>query len=263
METGIGRRIFVGSVVAGLPLLASSTAGAVRLAGQATHNHLNTAGTDPVIDHIVRQMAAAHNALRRERKGEFARAFAAQLKSLAVYARATGLDARVKSGLATLVEREGRDNVLYAEIDRNRMRAELKAYGVQSPDERVLNAQLELDYAGRRAIVDAAMTAGPAANWEKLAAMLELSAQGLDRRQNQGSVLRVSLQDPNDAEYWKAYCETLFEYLKETQLLATLHCAAALIPVVGVAFAPLCAAYQIASLIYGMMYAGDCLNARF
>ena len=255
--------MFVGSVVAGLPLLASSTAGAMKLAGQATHNHLNTAAADPVIEHIVRQMAAAHNGLRRERKGEFARAFAAQLRSLAVYARATGLDARVKSGLATLAEREGRDNVLYAEIDRDRMRAELKAYGVQSPDERLLTAQHGLDYAGRKAIVDAVMTAGPAANWEKLAAMLELSAQGLDRRQNQGSVVRVSLQDPNDTEYWRAYCETLMEYLKETQLLAGLHCAAAMLPVIGVAFAPLCAAYQLAALIYGLIYASDCLNARF
>ncbi len=256
--------MFVGSVVAGLPLLAASTArGAGGAALQVAHTHGSGTAPDQVIDHIVRQMAAAHNGLRRARRGEFARACAAQLRMLAVYGRATGLDARVKSGLAALVEREGRDNVLYAEVDRARMRAELKAYGVQSPDERVLDAPQPLDYAARSAIVDALMTAGPTAHWEKLAAMLELAAQDVDRRQRQGSVVLISNQDPDDAEYWRAYCATLLEYLKETQLLAALHCAAALIPVIGVAFVPLCAAYQIAALIYGMMYAGDCLNARF
>ena len=253
METSIGRRVFVGSVVAGLPLLASTARGAA-LGPQTTHVHATGGGADLVIDHIVRQMAAAHNGLRREPKGEHLRAFAAQLRTLAVYGRSIGVDSKQKSAITTLIQREGRDAVLYAEPDRAQIRAELKAIGAQ-PDERLLNAPRALDYKARNAALNAFLASDPTALWEELATALERVAPELDRRMT--SVLRVSRQD--DA-FWEGYCYALWEYLKEVQWLGDAHCVVAVLPVIGVAIMPLCISYQLAALMLALVYGANCWN---
>lgn len=254
METGIGRRVFVGSVVAGLPLLTSSTAGAVRAGWQTTHLHPAGEAADPVLEHLVRQLASAHNELRRQPKGEHARAFAAQLRTFAVYGRSIDLDAKVKAATAQLIERDGRDAVLYAEVHRDRMREELKRYGAQ-PDDRLLNRSVTLDYASRSAALSEMMTSGVVARFEQMAAILERVASDIDRRT--GTAVRVGRQD--DA-FWEGYCQSLWSYYSETQFLTAVHCAAVLIPVIGIAFAPICAAYQLAALILALVYAGNCWN---
>jgi hypothetical protein len=259
METRMGRRVFVGSVVAGLPLLAASTSrGAAQSALHTAHAHLDNAVPDPVLEHIVRQLAAAHNNLRRERKGEHARAFASQLRTLAVYGRTVSIDAQVKSGVSTLVERDGRDGVLYTEIDRDRMRAELKRYGAQV-DERLLNTPLDLDHARRSAALNLFLASGITPHWDRIATTLERLAPELDRRFS--TVVRVQngFQDP---EYWKGYCEELWAHYRETQFLAAALCASAALPIVGAAFVPLCVAHQVAATIYAMVYAGNCLNVN-
>ena len=255
METGMGRRVFVGSVVAGLPLLAASTSrGAAQSALQTAHAHLDDTVPDPVLEHIVRQLAAAHNSLRREKKGEYARAFASQLRTLAVYGRTIGIDAQVKSGVSTLIERDGRDGVLYADIDGDRMRAELKRYGAQA-DERALSTPLRLDYAGRSAALNALLSSGITDRWDKTAATLEWMAPELDRRFS--TVLRVSQNDP---AYWEGYCKEVWSQYQEAQLLAAALCAAAALPIVGAAFVPLCVAHQMAALFFVLLYGGNCMN---
>src|SRR5688572_11967423 len=108
METGIGRRLFVGSVVAGLPLLASTSRLAAQEGAGSLHQHADAVmASDQVLEHIVRQLAGIHNAMRRQSRGEHMRAFAAQLRTLAVYGRQAGLDAAVKTGIGALVERDG------------------------------------------------------------------------------------------------------------------------------------------------------------
>jgi hypothetical protein len=261
METGIGRRVFVGSVVAGLPLLAAS---ASRGAAQsAAHAHLDGGASDPLLEHIVKELAAAHNGLRRDLKGEYARAFAAQLRTLAVHGRATDLDARVNSALGALIERDGRDAVLYTEINHERMRAELKRYGAQA-DERLLNATVRLDYAARSAALNSLLTRGVTTRWGITAATLELVAQEMDRRTS--TLRRVSRQSGQgggyDPAYWEAYCESLWSHYSETQFLAAAICATAALPVIGVVVVPLCIAYQLAALMLAMIYAGECLNVR-
>jgi hypothetical protein len=255
METGIGRRVFVGSVVAGLPLLAaSSSRGAAQSALQTAHTHLDPTIPDPVLEHIVRQLAAAHNGLRREQKGEHVRAFASQMRTLAVYGRTVEIDAQVKSGVSTLIERDGRDGVLYAEIDRERMWAELKRYGARA-DERVLSTPLRLDYDRRSAALNVLLASGLSNGWERTAATLERMAPELDRRFS--TVVRVSLQD---AAYWEGYCKELWSQYQEAQLLAAALCASAALPIVGAAFVPLCVAHQLAALIFVMVYGGNCMN---
>lgn len=251
----MGRRVFVGSVVAGLPLLAASTSrGAAQSALHTAHTHLADTLPDPVIEHIVRQLAAAHNSLRREPKGEHARTCAAHLRTLAVYGRTIGIDAQVRGGVSALIERDGRDGVLYAEIDRERMRAELKRYGAQ-PDERVLNTPLSLDYSRRRAALDAFLASGITDSWDKTAATLERMAPELDRRFS--TVVRVRQDDP---AYWEGYCKEIWSQYQEAQLLAAALCASAALPIVGTAFVPLCIAHQMAALLFVMLYAGHCMN---
>lgn len=251
METGIGRRVFVGSVVAGLPLLASSTAGAAR-AGWQAHVHPEGAAADPVLEHIVRQLASAHNELRRQPKGEHVRAFTAQLRTLAVYGRSIGLDAKVKAAVAEMVERDGRDEVLYTDINRDRMRGELKRYGAQ-PDERLLNRIPNLDYAARTASLNSVLASGLTAHLERTAAMMERVASEIDRRT--GTAVRVSRRD---SEYWAAYCRTIWDHYLDTQFQAAIYCTASLIPIVGVLFAPLCVGYELAALTLGLVYGANC-----
>ena len=260
MKTGIGRRVFVGSVVAGLPLLASASSrvGAQSSPGSA-HTHVDGPVSDPLLDHIARQLAVIHNAMRRQPRGEQMRAFAAQLRTLAVYGRQSDLDGAVRSAINTLVERDGRDAVLYHEPDLARVRADLKSYGAQ-PDERVLTAPVTLDYAARSAALNGLLQSGMSIRWERIATNLERLAPAIDQRM--ATIIRVGQVENHDPAYWEGYCTELWNQYKETQFLAAPICASAALPIIGAAFAPLCAAYQLAATFLAIVYAGYCLNAR-
>jgi hypothetical protein len=260
METGIGRRIFVGSVVAGLPLLASRARLAAQAGAGSLHQHVDAvAASDRVLEHVVRQLAAAHNSMRRQPRGEHMRAFGAQLRTLAVYSRQSGLDANVKAGVNALIERDGRDRVLAVEVDRERLRSDLKAYGAQL-DERLLAPPITLDYPARSAALNGLLQAGTSLHLERIAATLERLAPAVDQRL--ATTVRVN-QIYYDEEYWKGYCAELWNQYRETQFLAAALCASAALPVIGVAFAPLCVAQQLAATFLAIVYAGNCMNVRY
>lgn len=253
METGMNRRVFVGSLAVGLPLIAAPAAIAVaRRTPQGVHVHPGSTTTDAVLDHIARQLAALHNSLQRAPRGETARAFAMQLRTLAVYGRQIGIDATFASAVATLTDRHGRDQVLYLEHDHERLASELKRYGA-APDERLLRRTVDLEHGRRRAALDALVRSGLCASFEQVAAMVERIGQELDRRS--GTVLRVSRQD---AAYWEAYCNELWDQYSERQFLSTIICASAALPLIGYAFAAPCIAWQLAALTLGMTYAVYC-----
>lgn len=254
METGMGRRVFVGSVVAALPLVASTRGKLFAQSSSATHIHPDNTIANPVLEHINRQLATNYNAMRRDPRGEHLRAFAAQLRTLTVYSRQNHFDDSIRSGVAALVAKEGRYHVLYLEPDRDRMRSELRAFGVQ-PDERLLNTAVSLDYTARQAALDSLLRSGLTERWERLATMLERLAPEVDRRIS--GVVRVSRQD---AAYWEGYCTQLWGEFSEVMFLTGLICAAALIPIIGIAIAPLCFAHQLAAMILGFTYGVYCWN---
>jgi len=259
METGMGRRVFVGSVIAGLPLLASTSRLAAQAGAGSLHQHGDAVvASDQVLEHIVRQLAGIHNTMRRQPRGEYMRAFAPQLRTLAVYGRQTGVDADVKAGINVLVERDGRDRVLYTEIDQARVLADLKAYGAQV-DERLLAAPISLDYAARSAVLGSLLQSGPSLRLERIAAALERGAPAVDARL--ATTVRVK-QIYYDEAYWEGYCAELWKQYSETQFLAGVICASAALPLVGAAFVPLCIAHQLAATFLAIAYAGNCLNAR-
>jgi hypothetical protein len=254
MDTGMGRRVFVGSVVAGLPLLATSAGRAFgQAAGGTAHVH-DGAVADPVLEHIARQLAAIHNAMRRDPRGEHLRAFAAQLQTLSVYGRQIDIDARLASAVRTLIDRDGRDALLYPKPDRDHLLAELRRYGAQ-PDARIVGAESDLDYARRSAALDALIANGVSARLQSMATLLEHAAPEFDRAG--GNVVRVSQYDP---AYWQGYCGELWEQYRENQFLAATICASAALPVVGVLFVPECIAWQLAATLLASVYAARCWN---
>ena len=254
METGMGRRVFVGSVMAALPLVATSRGGLFAQSSSAGHVHSDTALADPVVEHITRQLVTQHNAMRREPRGEHLRAFAAQFRTLTVYGRQHGLDDSIRSGVAGLVAKEGRQNVLYLEPDRERMRAGLRAHGVQ-PDERLLGTAIALDHRAREAALDSLLRSGLSERWERIATMLERLAPEVDRRS--AAVVRVSRQD---AAYWEGYCTQLWSEFTEVMFYTAMICAAALIPFIGILIVPFCFATELAAMLLGFVYAVYCWN---
>ena len=251
--------MFVGSVVAGLPLLASTTRLAAQAGAGSLHQHLEAvAASDQVLEHLVRQLSGIHNAMRRQPSGESMRSFGSQLHTLAVFSRQTGLDANLTAGINALIERDGRDRVLYVEVDRQRLLADLKAYGAQV-DERLLAAPSTLDYAARSAALKGLLQSGFAVRLERIAALLERISPAVDRRM--ATTLRVN-QIQYDEEYWKGYCAELWNQYRETQFLAGAICASAALPVIGAAFVPLCVAQQLAATFLAIVYAGNCMNVR-
>jgi hypothetical protein len=212
-----------------------------------------------VIEHITRQLAAAYNGIRRQPRGEHVRMFAAQTRTLAVYGRQNGLDDRLRSALSTLIDRDGRSAVLYDEVDRNRLRADLKAYGAV-PDERLLGLQVMLDYTARNAALNGLLQTGLSVRLERISNALDRRAPAVDERS--GTIVRVAQQPTYDEEYWKGYCAELWNQYTETQFLAVPICASAALPIIGVVFAPVCAAYQLAAMFLAIVYAGYCMNAR-
>jgi hypothetical protein len=243
-------------MVAGLPLLASTVRVAAQAGGGALHQHLDAAVSDQVLEHLIRQLAGLHNALRRQPGGESMRSFASQLRTLAVYGRQAGLDANLRAGINALIERDGRDRVLYVEVDRQRLLSDLKAYGAQV-DERLLAAPITLDYAARSATLSGLQQSGFALRLERVAALLERVAPAVDQRM--ATTLRVN-QIQYDEEYWKGYCGELWSQYSETQFLAAAICASAALPIIGAAFVPLCAAHQLAATFLAIVYGGYCWN---
>ena len=133
MRPEVGRRVFVGSVAAGLPLLASRTA-LLAQGGAMAHDHGAIAAADPVIDQIVRQMALIHNSAQAGPRGTHARALASQLRMLTVYQRQQGIDDQARAAVKDMVDQQGRNALLYAEPDREMRRQAMQQYGFR-PDE--------------------------------------------------------------------------------------------------------------------------------
>jgi hypothetical protein len=221
------------------------------------HIHPEGTAADAVLEHICRQLASLHNAIRTQPRGEHVRAVAAQLRMLAVYGRQQNVDATVRTAIAALVDRDGRENVLYLEPNVGRMRAELKRFGAE-PDEQLLGLPSRLDYSARVAVVNDLLQSGLTARWERLAALLERGAPGVEQRA--GTVVRVR-QD--DADWWQGFCQQLWSEYSESSLITAAICGTALlpIPIVQVAAGILCAAQTLASLIMLVVYAGFCLNS--
>ena len=259
MKSVVGRRVFVGSVATGLPLIVgagarplaqSATGGAAAQKEVGPHTHPGPAGVDPLEEHLLQEMGRIYNRMRRGPTGEDARAFATHLRTLAVYGRQHDLDTQLRAAAAEAINKEGRDVFLQREPDAGAMRAELERYGFEL-DERTRHLTLPYDLRRRHIAIDTLLNEGVTGTWDRLAAILEQAAPAIDRRN--GSIVRVGLAG-QDAAYWVGFCSSLWSHYQEAQLLATAGCALVAIPYVGVIFSASCAALQGGAAVSLLMY---------
>src|SRR5262245_40424371 len=124
MNVEVGRRVFVGSVVTGLPLLVGGTqlAFAKRQGNGATVN-------DPVVGQLLAEMKRAVRGLSKAPSGEHARRLASALRVLSAWGASTQFDARVKETLRGVVARDGREALLRRDVDFAMFKAEARELG--------------------------------------------------------------------------------------------------------------------------------------
>src|SRR5512146_2836616 len=118
MRQEMGRRLFVGTMVAGLPLIADgSSLLAQSGAGQRPRGGARERdGIDPLFAFTLRELGRIQSRARAAHamRGEDARPAALQLRTVALYAQEIDLDTTVKRALESAVARRGRDAVMYA-----------------------------------------------------------------------------------------------------------------------------------------------------
>jgi hypothetical protein len=208
MNAAVNRRVFVGSVAAGLPALAGAAYGLAATPSARAHDHAAAAADlDPTLEHVVKEMAAIHNrGTQRGFTGEDARAIAAQLRTAAVRGAQMDIDATTKKGVQQLIRGRGRDAVLAIEINKTAVMAQMKRYGIEIDDR--WPASRTLDYATRVKALDAVIGGGVTDVLSHTADVFEQIGSAVDRRR--GTVARVR-HSQSDPEMWSLCSQLLGE----------------------------------------------------
>jgi hypothetical protein len=193
MNAAVNRRVFVASVAGGLPALAGAAYGA---AAPLSRGHDHAMPRDAVLDHVVQELAVIHNrGKHRGFTGEDARAVAAQLRTAAVRSTQIDLDASARRGVQQLIRSRGREAVLAIEIDRAKMNALLKRYGIEVED-RGFAAGVPDEVTRRRAL-DALTTGGISGVLNHSAGVFVKLGSAFDRSApSTAGVRRVQFEDP-------------------------------------------------------------------
>lgn len=188
MNVENGRRVFLGSVAAGLPLLAGA---GVDLA-YAQRAPALPAGRNPLLEQVRRDMRSAVAMVSRAKSGEAGRRLASSLRVLAAWGQSTDLDARVRQTMRTATARHGRDQVLWRPVSQEMFRAEARAMGFDGAAVMPLPVLRSGDVALRRRVMNDLTADGITARWTALAGQLEALAATFDQqaaRQRDGGLL--------------------------------------------------------------------------
>jgi hypothetical protein len=194
MSLEVGRRVFVGSVAAGLPFIGGPGA-------QLAWAQLGNAGAtqDPIFNQLLADMKGAVRALSKSNSAEQTRRLASSLRLLSVWGTTNRIDTQVKETLRAAVTREGRDALLRREVDQAMFRAESRQFGFDGTSVVPLPAIPVVDYATKQRFVDDLVANGVTAHWSALADILEVAATSLDRRAalRSGNATLVAQTDPS------------------------------------------------------------------
>lgn len=177
MSVEVGRRMFVGSMAAGLPLLAG---GGATLAFAQKQNGA-TRIQDPVFDQLLADMKGAVRGLSQAGSGEHARRLASSLRVLAAWGASKQFDSRVKETLRAVVKREGRDALLRRSVDPAMFKTEARKFGFDGTSAVPLPVPQPVDFATRQRVVDDLLANGVTPRWRAVAATLDHAARSLDR----------------------------------------------------------------------------------
>jgi len=222
MNGTVSRRVFVGSVAAGLPLVAGASSDSLpELPTGGGHHHL-TAGTTPdaMFEHTIRQLAPIANKARREgMTAADARLVAAHVGTLAVYVGQADLDTRMAIAMRDLVSAKNRGETPDLRIDTATVRARLKRYGVDV-DERAL-AALRPDEKMRARAIDDLYQYGLTGMLTRFASTCERTAAQLGRHAGPAAGIRL-VQDDD----WRALlCPALWADVERAAAEAAAACA--------------------------------------
>jgi hypothetical protein len=245
MSVEVGRRVFVGSVVTGLPLLVRGSGIALGAATLTAGVSLNAQGQrrsvengDPLIQEIQR-LARQGAGKMRTRPGEGTRQVAAALRLRAAHGKGQNLDAQVAQALRRAIRTHGRQALLQAQPDPDAFRAEMSAAGFP-------NAVLPtVDVAEREKLLNALLSpAGYTGVLTTLATQLDAQADQLDR--SVGTMVPASGDGPaiavrrvqSEASY---YCPILRNQLQHLNFLQIVWCSPLLIWAQAVIFMAECA----------------------
>jgi hypothetical protein len=177
MSVEVGRRVFVGSMAAGLPLLAG---GASLAFAQRQNGGVRI--QDPVMSQLLTDMKGAVRNLSKASSGEHTRRLASSLRVLAAWGASQQYDARVKDTIRGVIAREGRQALLRRSVDRAMFRAEARDLGFDVRSSVPLPDPAVIDDATRQKIVDDLLTNGVTARWRQVADTLDAAAAALDRQ---------------------------------------------------------------------------------
>jgi hypothetical protein len=151
MKAEVGRRVFVGTAVAGLPLLAGFGSGAFAQSHEGGAHDLVQTAMD---EELRRQIRDAVSGLQGRHAAESARRMAATLRMGAAHYATIEADEGFKQAVRAFVRKEGRQALLARVTDRTQLSADLREYGVRS-----LPASIATD-SGRAEIVDGMLQSG-------------------------------------------------------------------------------------------------------
>jgi hypothetical protein len=221
MKGTVSRRVFVGSVAAALPLVASASGDSLTKAptGQPHRHSAASEVPDVMYDHAIRRVAAILNRVRRNGvTAEDARLMAAHFGTLAIYAQQTDIDGRMTSAIRDLVGGKGHGDVDLA-IDVARARATLKRYGVDV-DDRWFDVPRP-DRRTQQKALDELSHLGVSGMFARIASRFERTATELDRR---GGVARMKLVQ--DDSWRTQFCEVLWVQVIAMSAESAAACAA-------------------------------------
>jgi hypothetical protein len=195
MSVDVGRRVFVGSMAAGLPLLAGGSA-TLAFAQRQTGARRTQ---DPIVGQLLTDMNGAVRSLSRASSGEHTRRLASSLRVLAAWGASQQIDARVKDTIRGVIARDGRQALLRRNIDRAMFRAEARALDFDVRSNVPLPEPPVVDDATRQKIVDDLLTNGVTARWRRVADTLDAAATALDRQAalRAGGATLVAQTDPS------------------------------------------------------------------
>jgi hypothetical protein len=253
MNGTVSRRVFVGSVAAGLPLVVGEARGSFAQSPIVQeHAHPASDGaSDAMFEHAARQLAAiAERVQRRGASAEDARLAAAHLGALAAYGQQTGVDTRAKQAVRDLVRSKGREAVLAQEIDKPRARACLKRYGVNAQESWLEPHRADYD-TRMKALEDLSQT-GVTGLFARLSSTFDQIGSTL--ASHGSGVGRIRLAQTDEA--WKAgFCAQLGKEIQRLEAEAALVCGVAWF---YISLEAVCAMMTIAMGIQMAVYVAYC-----
>jgi hypothetical protein len=127
---------------------------------------------------------------------------------------------------------------MYHEVDRVARQKSLEGFGFRV-ETRALNYPINPDYTARAKALDSLLAGGLSPTWQRMAATLDQMAPELDRRGGQ----LVAVNARQDALWYGAFCESLWQEYEQVQLMAAPICWASSLPL-GAFLIPSCVALE-------------------